>query len=65
MLQNHIYNLMAQMVQENKSLWRIKNKYLADSADYPECQLFFTKLAEKKEATIAELLMLIKSEINK
>jgi hypothetical protein len=56
---------MAQMVQENKSLWRIKNKYLADSADYPECQLFFTKLAEKKEATIAELLMLIKSEINK
>ncbi|MFA6462788.1 MAG: hypothetical protein WCT51_01930 [Candidatus Shapirobacteria bacterium] len=65
MLQNHIYNLMAQMVQENKSLWRIKNKYLADSTDCPECQLFFTKLTEKKEATIAELLMLIKSEINK
>jgi len=65
MLQNHIYNLMAQMVEENKSLWRIKNKYLADSTDCSECQLFFTKLAEKKEATINELLMLIKSEINK
>lgn len=65
MLDNHIYNLMAQMVEENKSLWRIKDKYLTDSTDCSECQTFFKKLAEKKEETISELYMLIKSEINK
>jgi len=65
MLDNHIYNLMAQMVQENKSLWRIKDKYLADSINCPECQMFFKSLAQKKEDTITELYMLIKSEVNK
>lgn len=65
MLDNHIYNLMAQMVEENKSLWRIKDKYLTDSMDCPECQAFFQKLAQKKEEVISELFALIKSEINK
>lgn len=65
MLENHIYNLMLQMVQENKSLWRIKNKYLTDSADCPDCQAFYEKLAQQKEAIITELYALIQTEINK
>ena len=65
MLNNHVYNLMAQMVEENKSLWRIQNKYLADAADCPECQTFFQKLAQQKEATVSELSSLIKAKINK
>ena len=43
----------------------IKDKYLADSVNCPECQMFFKSLAQKKEDTIAELYMLIKSEVNK
>jgi protein-arginine kinase activator protein McsA len=56
---------MAQMVEENKSLWRIKDKYLTDSADCPDCQAFFTKLIQQKEMVISELYELIKTEINK
>lgn len=65
MLENNIYNLMAQMVEENKSLWRIRNKYMADCMDFPECEDFFKKLAEQKEMIINELRTLIKTEINK
>jgi hypothetical protein len=56
---------MVQMVEENKSLWRIKNKYLTDSSENPEHQTFFEKLAQQKEATISELSTLIQSEMNK
>jgi len=65
MLHDHIYNLMAQMVEENKSLWRIKNKYLTDAPDCLECQDFFTKLIQQKETVVSELYSLIKTEINK
>lgn len=65
MLHNHLYNLMAQMVEENKSLWRIQHKYLIDAADCPECQTFFQKLAQQKEEIVSELSSLIKAELNK
>lgn len=65
MLHNHLYNLMAQMVEENKSLWRIQHQYLTDAADCPECQAFFQKLAQQKEAVVSELSSLIKAELNK
>jgi len=63
MLSNHIYNLMKQMVQEHKSLWRIKNHYLEDSRDCEECQNFWNKLAEDKEKHIKELEELIKKHL--
>jgi hypothetical protein len=53
------------MVEENKSLWRIKNKYLIDTDGCPECQVFFKKLADQKEMIISELFLLIKNEVNK
>lgn len=65
MLHNHLYNLMAQMVEENKSLWRIQNKYLADAAASPDGQAFFQKLAQQKETIISELSSLLKTELNK
>lgn len=65
MTENHIYDLMAQLVEENKSIWRIKNKYFTDTAKYPECKGFFEKLLEKKENTVAELTQLIKYELDK
>lgn len=56
---------MLQLVQENKSLWRIKNKYMTDSADCPDCQAFYEKLTQQKEAVVTELYALIQTEINK
>ncbi len=52
---NHVYNLMNQLVQEHKSLWRIKNDYMKDSKDCPECTTLWKKLEKEKEATIDEL----------
>lgn len=63
MTNNHVYNLMKQLVQENKSLWRIKNNYLKDSEGCDECQIFWEKMGETKEEKIKELEELIKKHI--
>lgn len=65
MLDNHLYNLMAQLVEENKSLWRIKNKYLTDAGDNLESQAAWQKLVDQKESVVADLLALLKAELNK
>ncbi|MEO5645866.1 MAG: hypothetical protein ABIO57_00595 [Candidatus Paceibacterota bacterium] len=59
---NNLYNLMNQMTQESKSLWRIKNMYHSE-ADDESLKEFWMKLAEQKEQTIAELKELIKKTI--
>jgi hypothetical protein len=61
MLENHIYNLHHQLVQENKSLWRIKNMYMKDAGDCVSCKAFWEKMEKDKEEHIQELLRLIKS----
>lgn len=64
MLDNNTYNLMKQLVQEHKSLWRIKNAYKEDAQNSDECQKIWKKITEQKEATISELLELLKKELN-
>ena len=63
MLDNHLYNLMLQMTEENKSLWRINNNYLNDAGDCADCKAFWDKLQKDKEDHIAEILLLIKNHI--
>jgi hypothetical protein len=58
MLENHIYNLMMQMVQESQSLWRIQEMYGQDS-DCDHCRAFWQGLEEQKKETIRELQRLI------
>jgi hypothetical protein len=65
MLDNHLYNLMIQLVQENKSLWRIRNKYLKDAEDCADCQKFWEKMMEDKQDHVNELLGLIKGHLKK
>ncbi|MGM0365014.1 MAG: hypothetical protein ACQEP5_00590 [Actinomycetota bacterium] len=60
MLDNNIYNLMAQLTEENKSLWRIKNNYIDDASGCNECKDFWQKLANDKEEHIRDLVALIK-----
>lgn len=62
MQNNNVYNLMNQMTQESKSLWRIKNIYHTE-AESEELKAFWMKQAEQKEQAITELKELIKSSI--
>jgi hypothetical protein len=60
---NNLYNLMMQLTQEQKSLWRIKNDYLKDSAKDKELKAFWTEVATEKEILIEDLKAVIKIEL--
>lgn len=62
MEQNNTYNLMHQLTQESKSLWRIQNNYTNEALSDEE-KAFWTKLATEKEAHIVELKALIKKAL--
>ncbi|HSE56536.1 MAG TPA: hypothetical protein VLB02_00390 [Candidatus Paceibacterota bacterium] len=59
---NNVYNLLNQLTQESKSLWRIKKNYLKE-AKSKTLKDFWTKLAKDKESHIKELKNLIKGEM--
>lgn len=63
MLNNHLYNLVLQLVQENKALWRINNNYKKDSGDCAKCQEFWEKMEKDKENHVNELQELIKEHV--
>ncbi len=63
MLDNHIYNLMAQLVEESKSLQRIRENYTTDSGECSECGDFWKKLEADKEDHIRELTEMIKKHL--
>ncbi len=60
---NHVYNLMNQLVQEQKSLWRIKDDYKKDAGDCGDCGAFWEKMVKDKEEHIVELTALIKKHL--
>lgn len=59
---NNLYNLMNQLTQESKSLWRIRNMY-HEEAQGEELKSFWAKQAEQKETAIAELKEFIKNAL--
>lgn len=63
MLNNHLYNLLLQIVQENKSLWRIKNHYLTDLEDCAVCKEFWSKMEIDKKQHVEDLKVLIKQHL--
>ena len=65
MHKNHTYNLLQQLVQEQKSLWRIKEMYPKDTEGCEECNVFWHKMAEDKESHIEEITALLTSHLNK
>ncbi len=62
MKNNNLYNLMTQLTQEARSLWRIKNEYQKDTKS-KELKSFWKELAEEKEALIEDLKLIIKAEM--
>ena len=63
MLDNNTYNLMLQITQEQKSLWRMKKYYLYDSEECKECNDFWKKFMTQKEENIAEMKKLLQKHI--
>jgi hypothetical protein len=63
MLENNVYNLMEQITEESKSLWRIRNSYKKDTGGCKECMDFWDKLARDKEEHIRDLEKLIRTHI--
>jgi hypothetical protein len=54
---------MIQMVEENKSLWRIKNMYKKDARHCDDCEKFWSNLEAEKEQRVDELKELIKTHV--
>jgi hypothetical protein len=55
MLNNATYNLMEQLLVENKSLWRIKNNYKSDSAMDTESKQLWDIIEKDKEEVVRML----------
>lgn len=60
---NHTYNLLSQLVEEHRSLYRIKDFYLKDAGDCGDCQAFWEKMTKDKEDHVKELTKLVKNHL--
>lgn len=60
---NNLYNLMTQLVQEQKSLWRIKDEYMKDAGKDKDLKAFWAEVAAEKELLIEDLQAIIKMEL--
>jgi len=59
MYEDNLYNLMNQLVQEQKSVWRIENYYLPQAGDQEETE-FWQKIGGEKLLYVEELERLIR-----
>lgn len=63
MLNNHTYDLLVQLTEEHKSLWRMREMYESDSDRCPQCQELWQRLEEQKLRNVSELEELLKSHL--
>ncbi len=54
---------MNQLVEEHKSLWRIRNQYIGDAGDCTQCKEMWERLVKNKEDHIDELMGIIKAHV--
>ena len=57
---NHNYNLLEQLVTEQKSLWRMKNAYPKDAENCEKCKALWEEMSKDKEKHIEQLTELVK-----
>ncbi|PJE57560.1 MAG: hypothetical protein COU82_01240 [Candidatus Portnoybacteria bacterium CG10_big_fil_rev_8_21_14_0_10_38_18] len=62
-MDNNLYNLMLQLTQEQKSIWRVRKYYIGDAGSCEECRNFWTKFLQQKEDNVNEIRGLIKKHI--
>jgi hypothetical protein len=63
MLDNNTYNLMEQLINENKSLWRIKNNYKNDAADNDDLKEVWSVIEEGKQEMVKLLAEKIRNRL--
>jgi hypothetical protein len=63
MLDNNTYDLMEQLLTENKSLWRIKNNYKNDAATDNEAKQLWNVIEKDKEELIQMLQEKLKERL--
>jgi hypothetical protein len=63
MLDNNTYDLMEQLLIENKSLWRIKNNYKNDSAMDNEAKQVWNFIEKDKEELVKILTEKLKERL--
>lgn len=63
MMDNHVYNLMRQAVEEHTSLWRIRKEYQQDADECEQCQAFWQRMEQDKQNHVNELTQLIKEHL--
>jgi len=61
---DNLYNMMTQLTQEARSLWRVEKHYI-DEAGSEEERVFWKNLIADKQNHIRELKELIKKEMSK
>lgn len=61
---NHLYNLMTQLTQEAKSLWRIEKHYL-NEAETEEERVLWKNMVQEKQNHIRDIKELIKKDLTK
>lgn len=60
---NNMYNIMIQLTQEQKSLWRIEKMYLKDAGKDKMLKEFWTELVKEKKEIISILEDLVKAKM--
>lgn len=63
MLSNNTYDLMAQLTEENQSLWRIKNSYKKDAQGDQEATDFWNYMEQDKQDHIKKLTEMLEKRI--
>ena len=63
MLDNHIYDLMSQLVEESQSLYRLKNEYKENAEHCEKCAQLFSSLENIKEENIRQLQERVKHHL--
>jgi hypothetical protein len=63
MLDNNTYDLLEQLLIENKSLWRIKNNYKSDSAMDNETKEVWNFIEKDKEELVKILTEKVKERL--
>ena len=62
-MNDHLYNIMCQLTEESKSLWRIKKYYESEAGDCMECQTVWNNMIADKERNITELKAMVKRHL--
>jgi hypothetical protein len=60
MVRNNLFNMMNQLVQESKSVWRIKNQYMQEAVGSDDMMTLWKEMEKAKEDHINKLQALIK-----